>query len=254
MTGNPVRFPMSLSHELTLCGLPTVLARFARDPDSIKRLFFDEITSRKLGAMCKALAVAKKVYRCVPPAELEKISGTLHHGGAVCVVHAPTLAAPTPRDISAWAAKREPLLVLDRIGNAHNLGAIARSAAFFGVPHVIIPAHPSAALPGEAAHRVAEGGLEHITLWRVPALPAFLRTLTAAGYEVLGAATRGGAPVARSANAKPLALVLGNEEQGIAPEVAKVCTGFVTLTGNGNVESLNVSVAAAVILHALLRK
>jgi TrmH RNA methyltransferase len=245
---------MSLSHELTLCGLPAVQARFAKDPGSIKRLFFDEPTSRKLGTLCKALAAAKKVYRCVLPAELEKIAGTVHHGGVVCVVQAPTLGAPLPKDIAAWATARAPLVILDRIGNPHNLGAIARSAAFFGVSNIILPTHPSAALPGESAHRVAEGGFEHIQVWRVPALPAFLNTLAAAGYEVLGAATRGGSPASRATApaAKPLALVVGNEEQGLAPEVAQACTGLLTLAGSGKVESLNVSVAAAVLLHALI--
>ncbi len=242
---------MSNVQELTLCGLPAVQARFASDPASIKRLFFDEAHSRKLGALCRALAAAKKVYRCVPPAELEKISGTLHHGGVVCIVQPPVLKAPSPKEIAGWAARREPLVVLDRIGNAHNLGAIARTAAFFGVSNIIIPAHPAAALPGEAAHRVAEGGLEHIKLWRAQALPAFLVTLSRSGYEVIGAATRGGAP-ARSAEGKPVALVLGNEEHGMAPEVSRACTRLVTLTGSGRVESLNVSVAAAILLHALI--
>ncbi len=245
---------MSLSHELNLCGLPAVQARFARDPDSIKRLFFDEPTSRKLGVMCKALAAAKKVYRCVPAEELEKISGTVHHGGVVCVVRAAALGAPLPREVAAWAEQKEPLLILDRIGNAHNLGAIARSAAFFGVAHLIIPYHPSAALPGEAAHRIAEGGLEHIKIWRVPTLPTFLAGLAGSGYEIIGAATRGGTAAARPAGTKPLALVLGNEEQGLAPEVAKACTRLVSLAGSGKVESLNVSVAAAVLLHTLLAK
>lgn len=243
---------MSLASELTLSGLPAVQARFAKDPDSIKRLFFDETTSRKLGPICKALAAAKKVYRCVLPAELEKISGTMHHGGVVCVVTASPLVAPLAKDIAAWAAAKTPLVVLDRIGNPHNLGAIARSAAFFGVGHIIIPAHPTAALPGESAYRVSEGGLEHIKVWRVPTLPVFLGALAGSGYEVLGAAARGGAPLARHPAAKPLALVLGNEEHGLAPDVAKACTGLVTLAGTGKVESLNVSVAAAVLLHALI--
>jgi len=243
---------MALASELTLCGLPAVQARFARDPGSIKRLFFDETTSRKLGVVCKALAAGKKVYRCVLPAELEKIAGTVHHGGVVCVVSAPQLAAPLAKDIGAWVAAKAPLVVLDRIGNPHNLGAIARSAAFFGVEHIVIPTHPSAALPGESAYRVSEGGLEHIRVWRVPSLPVFLGALAGSGYEVIGAATRGGAPLARHPAAKPLALVLGNEEQGLAPDVAKACTGLVTLSGTGKVESLNVSVAAAVLLHALI--
>lgn len=245
---------MSLSHELSLCGMAAVQARFARDPESIKRLFFDEPTSRKLGTMCKALATGKKVYRCVTPAELEKISGTVHHGGVVCVVRAPMLNAPLPKEVAGWATKREPLVLLDRIGNPHNLGAIARSAAFFGVSNIVIPFHPSAALPGESAHRVAEGGLEHITIWRVPTLPTFITALRVAGYEVLGASTRGGVPLKRAADAKPFALVVGNEEQGLAPEVVRACTGLVTLAGSGRVESLNVSVAAAVLLHTLLAK
>jgi RNA methyltransferase, TrmH family len=143
-------------------------------------------------------------------------------------------------------------VVLDRIGNAHNLGAIARGAAFFGVSNIVIPTHPSAALPGESAHRVAEGGLEQLKVWRVPALPAFLKTLRELGYETIGAATRGGTPVGpRGPEARPLALVLGNEEQGLAPDVARACERLVTLSGSGRVESLNVAVAAAVLLHAL---
>ena len=243
---------MALSNELTLSGLPAVQARFAKDPGSIRRLFFDEATSRKLGAICKALAAAKKVYRCVLPAELEKIAGTMHHGGVVCVVTAPPVVAPVAKDIAAWAAAKTPLVVLDRIGNPHNLGAIARSAAFFGVSNIIIPTHPSAALPGESAYRVSEGGFEHIKVWRVPTLPVFLGALAGSGYDVLGAAARGGAPIARHPAGKPLALVLGNEEHGLAPDVAKACTGLVTLAGSGKVESLNVSVAAAILLHALI--
>jgi TrmH RNA methyltransferase len=243
---------MSLASELTLCGLANVQTRFAKDPGSIKRLFFDEATSRKLGPICKALATAKKVYRCVLPAELEKIAGTMHHGGVVCVVSAAPPIAPLAKDIAAWAAAKTPLVILDRIGNPHNLGAIARSAAFFGVGHIIVPTHPSAALPGESAYRVSEGGLEHIKVWRVPSLPVFLGALSGSGYDVLGAAARGGAPLPRHPAGKPLALVLGNEEHGLAPDVAKACTGLVTLAGSGKVESLNVSVAAAILLYALI--
>ena len=245
---------MNSTRELNLCGLAAVQARFTREPESIKRLFFDEANGRRLGAMCRALAVAKKIYRQVPAAELEKISGTLHHGGVVCVVSSPELGAPSAKDIAKWAAGRETIVVLDRIGNAHNLGAIARSAAFFGVSNIVIPAHASAALPGEAAHRVAEGGLEHVRVWRVATLPMFLKALAAAGYETLGAAAHGGAALRRGSSARPLALVMGNEEHGLAPEVAKACSGLVTLAGSGRVESLNVSVASAVLLHALIGK
>jgi TrmH RNA methyltransferase len=239
--------------ELKICGLAAVRARFARDAASIQRLFFDYATGRKVGVMCKALAAAKKVYRCVEPPELEKIAGTLHHGGIVAVVAAPTIGSVSEVDIQRWAAKQTPLLILDRIGNPHNLGAIARSAGFFGLTHIIVPQNPQAALPSDAAFRVAEGGLEAVEISRVSDLAAFLRALGKAGYEVVGAATRGGRPevVGDRAAAKPIALVLGNEEQGIAPDVASACTQLVTIPGSGAVESLNVSVAAAVLVWEL---
>lgn len=247
-----LRSLMSTRNELRLCGLTVVRARFQNDAASIQRLYFDAPTGRKLGVMCKALAAARKVYRCVEPAELEKIAGTVHHGGVVAIVSAPLLRVPRAQDIERWAGRKMPVLVLDRIGNAHNLGAIARTAAFFGVEHVVLPEGPAVAVPNDAAYRVAEGGLEHLNVWRVPVLPRFLAQLRAAGYAVVGAAARGGRVEDRMRG--PLALVLGNEEEGLAPDVAAACTQLVTLPGSGRVESLNVSVAAGILIHTLLTK
>jgi RNA methyltransferase, TrmH family len=241
--------------ELKLCGLAAVKARFARDPGSIKRLFFDHATGQRIGVICKVLAQQKKVYRQVEPAELEKISGSIHHGGIVAIVYTPPLQLATAENAAQWAKKGETVLVLDRIGNAHNLGAIARTAAFFGIPRIVIPDDPTAAKPSDAAHRVAEGGFEHLEVWQTKNLATFARELSAAGFEVIGAATRGGRPDApRGKERKPLALLLGNEEHGLAADVTASCTRLVTIPGSGKVESLNVSVAAAVLMWELLAR
>ena len=241
--------------ELKLCGLAAVKARFARDPGSIKRLFFDHAMGQRVGVICKALAQQQKIYRQVDPAELEKISSSIHHGGIVAVVYAPPLQVVTADHVVEWAKRGEAVLVLDRIGNAHNLGAIARTAAFFGVPRIVIPDDATAARPTDAAHRVAEGGFEHLEVWQTKSLAVFARELTAAGYEVIGAVTRGGRPDApRAKERKPFALLLGNEEHGLAPDVAAACTRLVTIPGSGKVESLNVSVAAAVLMWELLAR
>lgn len=240
--------------ELRLCGLAAVRARWQRDPASIKRLYFDYATGRKIGVMTKALAAARQLYRCVEPAELEKIADTVHHGGIVAVVEEAPLRTPTAHDVKTWAAKRAPLLLLDRIGNAHNLGALARTAAFFGVTHLVVAGDPAAARPNSAAYRVAEGGFEALAVWVVRDLPAFMRELAANGYDVVGAATEEGrklqTPNAKlqTGTVKPVALVLGNEEQGLAPEVVAACSRVVTIPGSGAVESLNVSVAGAVLM------
>ena len=250
------------SNELTICGLKAVRVLFAQDAGAIKRLFFDYPTGRKIGVMCKALAAARRVYRCVEPAELEKVAGTVHHGGIVAVIDERVLHPPRPEDLRRWAQAREPLLLLDRIGNAHNLGALVRTAAFFGVKHLVLPDHPGQARPGEATYRVAEGGMEHVEIHCVKSLAEFIRALRPV-YEVVGADVRGGAaPLRRgmglptherrdsggsNPGPRPVALVLGNEEDGLAPTVAAACDRLVRIPGRGAIESLNVAAAAAVL-------
>ena len=252
-TNQPAAVVREETKELRLCGLAAVQARFARDPGSIQRLFYEAAMGQRVGAICKVLAGAKKIYRQVESAELEKVAGSLHHGGVVAVVTPPVLRVPTAADVREWAKRGEAVLVLDRIGNAHNLGAIARTAAFFGVARIVIPDHPNAAKPTEAAHRVAEGGLEVVEVWQTRDLVGCVRELAAAGYDVVGAATRSGRPEAAPGGVgKPLALVLGNEEHGLTPVVASSCTRLVTIPGSGKVESLNVSVAGAVLMWELL--
>ena len=213
----------------------------------MKRLFFNLATAPDVGDLCRWMAQERLVYRCVESNELELISGSIHHGGVVVVVDAPDYRSPHPDEIRRWANQRETLLVLDCIGNVHNLGAIIRSAAFFGVTKLILPNHPQAALPTEATYRVAEGGLDHVEVFVVDHLPSFLRELRAS-YFVVGAATRGGDPKVDLGSGRPRAIVLGNEEQGLADEVACECDILVTIGGSQRVESLNVSAAAAVLL------
>jgi TrmH RNA methyltransferase len=244
------------AEELKICGLAAVKARYEREPASIIRLYFDLPTSRRIAPMLKALAVARKIYRCLEPAELEKVAGSLHHGGIVAVVSGPVTQPVNAADVARWARQSESLLVLDRIGNAHNLGALVRTAAFFGIPRVILTDEAQAARPNEAAYRVAEGGFEWLTVHRVRALAPFLRDLAAAGYEVIGAATRstGAAKRRRAQNGpSPRALVMGNEEHGLGADVAAACTRLETIPGTGKVESLNVSVAGAVLMWEHLR-
>lgn len=243
--------------DLKICGLAAVRAQFQQDASAIKRLYFDRETGRRIGVICKALAAARKVYRCVEPPELEKIAGSVHHGGVVAVVEPPALRVPREDEVARWAERHEPLLVLDRVGNAHNVGAIVRTMAFFGVPRIVVADHPQQALPSDAAYRVAEGGMAHVEIFRVADLARFCRVL-AGSYDVVGTAV--GVGVARLGrkrtgpapqNAKPVAIVLGNEEHGLAPDVAAACSRLVTIPGSGKVESLNVSVATAVLLWEL---
>ena len=239
---------------ITLCGLAAVKARWETNPMSFRRLFFDPAMGRKVPEISKALAAAKKIYRCVEAEELQRVAGSVHHGGIVAIVMAPRMEAPRRTDPEAWAEAKESVLVLDGVGNPHNLGAIARTAAFYGIKHIVIPDTAEAARPNDAAYRVAEGGLEYITIWTPRDVVALVRDLARLGYEVVGAATRGGPDALKDLRpGAPIALVMGNEERGMSREIERACTRLVTLEGTGHVESLNVSVAGAILMDRLFR-
>ncbi|WP_010587017.1 TrmH family RNA methyltransferase [Schlesneria paludicola] len=240
------------TRELAICGLKAVRSRFESDSDSVVRLFFNRAMAPAVGDLCRWMAQERLVYRCVESEELERISGTLHHGGVVVIVEPPVYRSPDWQEIRDWADQRQSLLVLDRVSNVHNLGAIIRSAAYFGVSKLILPDHPQAALPTEATYRVAEGGLDHVEVYVVQNLVSFIRALRP-HFHVMGAATRGGHPAVDSQQRLPCALVMGNEEEGLAPDVAAACTTLVSIPGSDRVESLNVSTAAAVLIWEMTR-
>jgi TrmH RNA methyltransferase len=241
---------ISKSKELNVCGWQAISALFAQHPGEIKRLFFDAPTGKRAGEMCSYLATHKKVYRQVPAVELEKVAGSVHHGGIVAVIDERPLKKVTREVVEGWARVRAPLLLLDRVGNANNLGAIVRTAAFFGVKAIILADHPAQALPGEAAWRVAEGGMEFVDFYRVPGLPEFCVQLKR-HYFVIGTSLTGSQLSPTEAKARglprPPAVILGNEEKGITPNLAAVCDRLVKIPGATTVESLNVSAAAAVL-------
>lgn len=236
---------------IRICGARAVMALFAARPDAIRRLFFTREMAETARPICTQLARTRRPFRQVGEEELQRIAGTLHHGGLVAAVAPRTIRAPTPDDVRRWAAARAKLLVLDGVSNPHNFGAILRTAAFLGVDQVVLSERPEQALPSEAAIRVAEGGLEHVTLWRPPALAPFLRTLKM-HFRTIAASPRGTPLGSLGPDRRPPALVLGNEEQGLSPAVARECDALVAIPGTGAIESLNVSVAAGILMHALL--
>src|SRR5579872_7023136 len=151
---------------LHVCGLAAVKALFARSPGRVERLFFEERLAADLTPARQALARGRKPYRKVDAAELARIAGTLHHGGVVAVAQPQPIAPLDPAEAAGWARDGAPLLVLDGIANPHNLGAIARSAAFFGIARIVLADRPDQALPSNASYRVAEGGLDCVSLYR----------------------------------------------------------------------------------------
>jgi RNA methyltransferase, TrmH family len=250
--GQAPRSRKELKALLRVAGLPAVTALFATAPHRVERLFFDERMKPLVGAFCAELARARKPYRLVGADELERVAGTVLHGGLVAIAEPRQLRDFDPANAIAWAHAHEPLLLLDGVGNPHNLGAIARTAAFFGVPRMVLTDHPAQALPSDASYRVAEGGLEYVDLFRVQSIVEALGFLRQS-HCVVGAAPGGGGTSESFRRIdRPIALVLGNEERGLPPATLDACEKIVTIPGSGRVQSLNVAASAAVLIYALI--
>jgi TrmH RNA methyltransferase len=234
---------------LRVAGLAAVSALFQQAPERVERLFFLPDMGRAVGRFCQALGRAHKPYRQVDADELGRIAGTAMHGGVVALAKPRPVIPFDPAEAATWAATVPLLVVLDGIGNPHNLGAIARTAAFLGIDRLVISDDPAQASPSDAAYRVAEGGLEFVQVFRASALPSALQHLKPA-YRVVGTALgRGRKPEALPRSA--IALVLGNEERGLSPATLHACDEVVTIPGSGWVQSLNVAATAAILMHAL---
>lgn len=235
-----------------ISGLSAVSALFRCDPERVERLYYSERIKTAAGPFCSTLAAHRRPYRMVAEPELERVAGTVLHGGIVAAARPRPIPVLSAADLSRWASAREPLVVLDGIGNPHNLGAIARTLAFFGLRRLVLSDHPAQAGLSDAAYRVAEGGLEYLAICSTSGLPERLREMRAV-YRVVGTAAEQGADVRTLEPAgKPVCLVLGNEESGLSRTTLRACEYVVTIRGAGQVQSLNVSATTAILVSRIV--
>lgn len=243
-----------LTRELAVCGLAAVRALLDRHPERIRRFFFEPGLMAEFRPALRGFAERRALYRGVPPEELERLAGTVHHQGAVAMIETPELPDLDAPTVSGWAARGERVLVLDNLGNDHNLGAVVRSAAFFGIPNLVLAGPSVSSLVSTSAFRVAEGGMEWVSLYRISDVGELVR-LAGPSLRILGADHRGATTAREALSALPAgraaALVLGNEETGLSPSARASCSALVRIPGAGGLESLNVAQSAAILLYEL---
>lgn len=144
-------------------------------------------------------------------------------------------------------------LILDGITDVRNIGAIARTALCTGVHGIIIPDKGVAAL-GEDAMKASAGALSHLQIIRVNSLSKAVDTLHLNGIPVYGTVMGAGKAVYEMLLSDPCAIIMGSEDKGIQPALEKSCDGMFHIPMPGNFESLNVSVAAGMILYEVVRQ
>lgn len=232
--------------ELRIYGLNAVRAVFARRPQSIRKLYLAEARIPQLQPLLKWCVANRVGYRVVDPADLQKLAASAHHEGVVAEV-----LRDEPQSLTVWLRELPPgpccALWLDGVGNPHNLGAILRSAAHFGIAAVLLPKHSPLTLSGAAA-RVAEGGAEAVPFVRLGREDNAIAQLHGAGFALAATVVRGGGDLFVTKLPQRLVYVLGAEGEGMDAELAKACDLRLSIPGSGAVESLNVAAATAVLL------
>jgi 23S rRNA (guanosine2251-2'-O)-methyltransferase len=181
--------------------------------------------------------------------ELSEAAGTRDHQGVIAQC-APYRYA----DGYELAAEEKPLLVcLDRVTDPRNLGAVCRSAEGAGATGVVVPAHGSARVTPAVA-RASAGAVEHLPVAVVPNLARYLGEIKRDDLWVWAAAGDSETPMWSADLIGGTALVFGAEGRGLRPLVRKTCDAAVSIPLAGRVDSLNVSVAAGILLYEARRQ
>ena len=230
---------------------------------SIDKIFVVE-KEHQDGSLREILGLARERHLVIVEmsrAKLNEQIGRYAEEGQDMVVHQGILALLPAVEyveiadiLAAAAAAGHPpfVLVLDSVQDPHNLGAILRSAEAVGVDGIIIPKRRAASVTGTVA-KASAGAVLYSRIARVPNLSQALQELKKAGLWVAGA-QMGGAEMGQARLDGALALVIGSEGDGISPLLQKHCDFLVSIPMQGQLNSLNASIAAAVLMYEKRRQ
>ena len=185
--------------------------------------------------------------RFEPRAALDRLAGSSAHQGVVA------LGAAKPYADLDQAARSELVVVLDGVEDPHNLGAIIRTAHAAGAGSIIVPERRAAGVTDVVA-KAAAGALEHLPVARVTNINRALEDLKKRGFWIYGLDQRGTETYDQVKFATPTALVFGGEGSGLHELVRRHCDVLVRIPMTGAISSLNVSVAAGVVLFEWKRR
>lgn len=240
--------------EVKYHGAGACLALWNQRPKDILRAYVERARLPDFASFLKWCSAERTPYHVVEKEDLEKLTETVHHGG-ICML------ALEPRTLTfsqlrvALRDNQNPQLViyLDGVENPHNLGAMLRTCAHFGVQYVL-GAQGSLPRLSPSACRIAEGGAEHVRLIALEQPLSDLRELAADGFQIVGTSVTQGTPVYAFDYPQRTVLVFGAETVGMSRELRELAQQILRIPGSAAVESLNVSVACGIFTSEFYRR
>lgn len=192
-------------------------------------------------------------YTFVPAEKLKRLS-TRNHQGVICIISPIVFASLDNIVHSAYAEGRDPfLLILDRVTDVRNFGAIARTAECAGVDAIIIAEKGNAPITNDAV-KTSAGALHYIPVCREPDLKKTLKQLHENGIKVIACTERAKSIIFDVDISGPVAVILGSEEDGVADDLLRHADELARIPMKGRIGSLNVSVAAGVAIYDIIRR
>ncbi|MFM8805806.1 MAG: 23S rRNA (guanosine(2251)-2'-O)-methyltransferase RlmB [Sphingomonadales bacterium] len=238
----------------TLVVGPSAVRQALEQGPALDRIYLDTKLQDANAASIRKLAAENGVpVLYVPAIKLANFNAG-EHGG--CIAQKSRVQYSALQDVISQTVEsgQAPLfLILDGITDIRNIGGIARTAYCAGVHALIIPERGVGALQ-EDAILTSAGALEKIAVCREPSLLKAVDTLHLNGIQVLAAAMRSATQVASVDLTLPVAIVLGSEDKGIYPALQKQCDLAFSIPMQHDFESLNVSVAAGMILYEAMKQ
>lgn len=211
----------------------------------------------KKGSINKIIAIAKEKKIIVvekDKRQMDMMAGTENYQGVIAIV--PPYEYVDTQDILDEARKRNEdpfILILDGIEDTHNLGAIIRTAEAAGVHGIIIPKRRAASV-NSTVSKIACGGLQYMKIARVNNITETINKLKEQGIWICGTDVNTDKYYYNQDLTGSLAIVIGNEANGISNLVKKQCDFLVKIPIIGNMQSLNASVSAGIIVYGALRQ
>jgi TrmH RNA methyltransferase len=238
------------NQEMKVYGRHACLKLFEKRPQDIIRAYITQEGVFEYKAMIRYLVDKKLAYHVVETEELDNISKATHHEGIVLLVKQKPV--PTVKDIMTRPG-RVLILALEEVENPHNLGAIMRSAAHFGVTGIVYLAKVPVANSASAI-RTSEGGSESVPAVHVPGWSELFDIAKTKKFKTFSTSSHEGKSLFETEFPERSIVFMGAEGKGLSEKLLKKMDELISIPGTGNVESLNVSNATTAILTEWYRQ
>ena len=221
----------------------------------VKKIYLSETVKGKFLQQLNDIAGNKKIpVTKIPQKKLDSMAGGQNTQGVLAVKRGEFNYSSFDEILSYSKSQTYPLLLLlDSVQDTHNLGAIIRSAEAAGVDGIILTTDKSASV-NETVEKTSAGAVSNIKICQITNLTRTIKELKEEGYWIYGSCLEGAQDHTKLDYRNPVALILGNEEKGIRRLVAENCDFLVKIPMKGKTESLNVSVAAGILLFEINRQ